>query len=110
MLVWQRLAAIERRAVRDPVRALSRRAPCAILRQPYRHFQSRHKQGGITVKSEETSCYENRNRPPVEAIDNAIEQAEDLGLTFASIWMMARLEGDQSILMTRARRGNDKHA
>ena len=53
---------------------------------------------------------ENRNGPLIEAIDNAIEQAEDLGLTFASIWMMARLEADQSILMTRARRGNDKHA
>ena len=54
---------------------------------------------------------ESRNRPLVEAIDNAIEQAEDLGLTFiASILMMARLEADQSILMTRARCVNDEHA
>jgi hypothetical protein len=54
---------------------------------------------------------ESRNRPLVEAIDNAIEQAEDLGLTFiASILMMARLEADQSILMTRAGRVNDEHA
>jgi hypothetical protein len=54
---------------------------------------------------------ESRNRPLVEAIDNAIEQAENLGLTFiASILMMARLEADQSIAMTRARRGNDEHA
>jgi hypothetical protein len=54
---------------------------------------------------------EGRNRPLVEAIDNAIEQAEDLGLTFiASILMMARLEADQSIVMTRARRGKDEHA
>jgi hypothetical protein len=53
---------------------------------------------------------ESRNRPLVEAIDNAIEQAENLGLTFvASILMMARLEADQSIVMTRARRGNDEH-
>ena len=38
---------------------------------------------------------ESRNRPLVEAIDNAIEQAENLGLTFvASILMMARLEAD----------------
>ena len=54
---------------------------------------------------------ESRNRPLVEAIDNAIEQAENLALTFvASILMMARLEADQSIGMTRARRGNDEHA
>ncbi len=54
---------------------------------------------------------ENRNGPLIEAIDNAIEEAEDLGLTFiASILMMARLEADQSILMTRARRVNDEHA
>jgi hypothetical protein len=47
----------------------------------------------------------------VEAIDNAIEEAEDLGLTFiASILMMARLEADQPIVMTRARRANDEHA
>jgi len=53
---------------------------------------------------------ESRNRPLVEAIDNAIGQAENLGLTFvASILMMARLEADQSIVMTRARRGNDEH-
>jgi hypothetical protein len=54
---------------------------------------------------------EGRNRPLVEAIDNAIEQAEDLGLTFiASILMMARLEADQSIVMTGARRHKDEHA
>ena len=54
---------------------------------------------------------ESRNRPLVEAIYNAIEEAEDLGLTFiASILMMARLEADQSIVMTRARRANDEHA
>ena len=54
---------------------------------------------------------DNRNGPLVEAIDNAIEEAEDLGLTFiASILMMARLEADQSVLMTRARRVNDEHA
>jgi hypothetical protein len=54
---------------------------------------------------------ESRNRPLVEAIDNAIEQAEDIGLTFiASILMMARLEADQSILMTGAGRVNDEHA
>ena len=54
---------------------------------------------------------ENKNRPLVEAIDNAIEEAEDLGLTFiASILMMARLEADQPIVMTRVRRRNDEHA
>jgi len=54
---------------------------------------------------------EGRNRPLVEAIDSAIEQAEDLELTFiASILMMARLEADQSIVMTGARRGKDEHA
>jgi hypothetical protein len=54
---------------------------------------------------------EGRNRPLVEAIDNAIEQAEDLELTFiASILMMARLEADQSIVMTGARRRKDEHA
>src|ERR1700726_1536543 len=63
-------------------------------------------------KSKEISMIrEGRNRPLVEAIDNAIEQAEDLGLTFiASIRMMARLEADQSIVMTRARRSRDEHA
>ena len=54
---------------------------------------------------------ESRNRPLVEAIDTAIEQAENLGLTFvASILMMARLEADQSIVMTLAGRGNNEHA
>ena len=54
---------------------------------------------------------ESRNRPLVEAIDTAIEQAENLGLTFvASILMMARLEADQSIVMSLVRRGNDEHA
>ena len=54
---------------------------------------------------------EGRNRPLVEAIDNAIEEAEDLGFTFiASILMMARLEADQSIVMTRAKRSKDEHA
>jgi hypothetical protein len=54
---------------------------------------------------------EGRNKPLVEAIDNAIEQAENLELTFiASILMMARLEADQSILVTMARRANDEHA
>ena len=37
----------------------------------------------------------------VEKIDDAIEQAEDLGLTFvAGILMMARLEAMQTDLMT----------
>jgi hypothetical protein len=54
---------------------------------------------------------EGRNRPLVETIDNAIEQAEDLGLTFiASILMMARLEANQSIATTRTRRRRDEHA
>ena len=54
---------------------------------------------------------EGRNRPLVETIDNAIEQAEDLGLTFiASILMMARLEANQSIVTTRTRRRRDEHA
>jgi hypothetical protein len=54
---------------------------------------------------------ESKNRPLVDAIDTAIEQAENLGLTFvASILMMARLEADQSIVMTLAGRGNDEHA
>ena len=39
----------------------------------------------------------------VEKIDDAIEQAEDLGLTFvAGILMMARLEAMQTDLMTCA--------
>ena len=54
---------------------------------------------------------QNRTRQLVEAIDNAIEEAEDLGLTFiTSILMMARLEADQSVLLTRSRRVNDEHA
>lgn len=40
---------------------------------------------------------DNRTRALVEAIDDAIEQAEDLGLTFvAGILMMARLETVQT--------------
>jgi hypothetical protein len=40
---------------------------------------------------------DNRTRVLVEAIDDAIEQAEDLGLTFvAGILMMARLETVQT--------------
>jgi len=40
---------------------------------------------------------ENKTRVLVEKIDDAIEQAEDLGLTFvAGILMMARLEAVQT--------------
>lgn len=44
---------------------------------------------------------EKTTRILVEKIDDAIEQAEDLGLTFvAGILMMARLEAVQSDLMS----------
>ena len=44
---------------------------------------------------------QNKTRVLVEKIDDAIEQAEDLGLTFvAGILMMARLEAMQTDLMT----------
>jgi hypothetical protein len=112
MLVWQDLADVERRAVRNPVPALQPCASGAILRQPYRHFRAPHKQGRHRRQIRgDIMLRENRNGPLIEAIDNAIEEAEDRGLTFiASILMMARLEADQSILMTRARRVNDEHA
>lgn len=49
---------------------------------------------------------ENRTRALVEKIDDAIEQAEDLGLAFvAGILMMARLEAVQSDNATFAGRG-----
>jgi hypothetical protein len=49
---------------------------------------------------------ENRTRALVEKIDDAIEQAEDLGLAFvAGILMMARLEAVQSDNVTFAGRG-----
>ena len=45
----------------------------------------------------------------VEKIDDAIEQAEDLGLTFvAGILMMARLEAMQKDLMTCAGRADEE--
>jgi len=44
---------------------------------------------------------EKTTRVLVEKIDDAIEQAEDLGLTFvAGILLMARLEAVQTDLMT----------
>lgn len=52
---------------------------------------------------------EERTRALVEKIDDAIEQAEDLGLAFvAGILMMARLEAVQSEIVTVARRGSDE--
>jgi hypothetical protein len=59
---------------------------------------------------EETSMFrENRTRALVEKIDDAIEQAEDLGLAFvAGILMMARLEAVQTEIVTLAGRGSDE--
>ncbi len=53
---------------------------------------------------------ENRTRVLVEKIDDAIEQAEDLGLAFvAGILMMARLEAVQTEIVTFAGRDGDEH-
>jgi zinc transporter ZupT len=53
---------------------------------------------------------ENRARALVETIDDAIEQAEDLGLPFvAGILMMARLEAVQTEVATSAMRRSDQH-
>jgi hypothetical protein len=53
---------------------------------------------------------ENRARALVETIDDAIEQAEDLGLPFvAGILMMARLEAVQTEVVTFERRRSDEH-
>jgi hypothetical protein len=53
---------------------------------------------------------EARMRILVEKIDDAIEQAEDLGLAFvAGILMMARLETVQTEVLTFAGRENDEH-
>jgi hypothetical protein len=50
---------------------------------------------------------ENKTRVLVEKIDDAIEQAEDLGLTFvAGILMMARLEAVQSEQLAAVGREN----
>jgi hypothetical protein len=52
---------------------------------------------------------ENTTRVLVEKIDDAIEQAEDLGLTFvAGILMMARLEAIQTEPLTVAGRENSQ--
>lgn len=52
---------------------------------------------------------ENRTRALIEKIDDAIEQAEDLGLAFvAGILMMARLEAVQMEVVTFAGRGSDE--
>jgi hypothetical protein len=51
---------------------------------------------------------ENTTRALVETIDDAIEQAEDLGLAFvAGILMMARLEAVQAEIVTLAGREGD---
>ena len=53
---------------------------------------------------------EDRARALVEAIDDAIEQAEDLGLPFvAGILMMARLEAVQTELARFAMGRSDQH-
>jgi hypothetical protein len=50
---------------------------------------------------------QNKTRVLVEKIDDAIEQAEDLGLAFvAGILMMARLEAVQTEQLTVAGREN----
>jgi hypothetical protein len=52
---------------------------------------------------------ENRARALIEKIDDAIEQAENLGLTFvAGILMMARLEAVQTEVVTCAGDGSDE--
>ena len=52
---------------------------------------------------------QNKTRVLVEKIDDAIEQAEDLGLTFvAGILMMARLEAMQIDRMTCAGRADEE--
>jgi hypothetical protein len=56
-----------------------------------------------------TMFRQNRTRALVEKIDDAIEQAEDLGLTFvAGILMMARLEAVQTGLVTPAGRADEE--
>jgi hypothetical protein len=53
---------------------------------------------------------ENMARALVETIDDAIEQAEDLGLPFvAGILMMARLEVVQTEVAAFAMRKSDQH-
>lgn len=50
---------------------------------------------------------DNPTRVLIEKIDDAIEQAEDLGLTFvAGILMMARLEAVQTAQLTAVGREN----
>jgi zinc transporter ZupT len=52
---------------------------------------------------------ENQTRALVEKIDDAIEQAEDLGLTFvAGILMIARLEAVQPDTATLGGRGTQE--
>jgi len=52
---------------------------------------------------------QNSTRVLVDKIDDAIEQAEDLGLAFvAGILMMARLEAVQTDLMTCAERADEE--
>jgi hypothetical protein len=52
---------------------------------------------------------ENKTRALVEKIDDAIEQAENLGLAFvAGILMMARLEAVQTEIVTVAGRGSNE--
>ena len=52
-------------------------------------------------------CREPKARALIEKIDDAIEQAEDLGLTFvAGILMMARLETVQTDQLAIAGREN----
>jgi hypothetical protein len=64
--------------------------------------------GTLEVRKQEILMFQEKStRVLVEKIDDAIEQAEDLGLTFAAgILMMARLEAVQTDQLTVAGREN----
>jgi hypothetical protein len=83
---------------------LGRRIPSAVPRGNFRRLKNyRHELGEIFM------FRENRTRALIEKIDDAIEQAEDLGLAFvAGILMMARLEAVQMEVVTFAGRGSDE--
>jgi hypothetical protein len=74
-----------------------------------RHRGQRPEKGAIGANKGEFMSRQNKTRVLVEKIDDAIEQAEDLGLTFvARILMMARLETVQTDLMTCAGRSDEE--
>jgi len=109
MLVWRGFRPPNATAIRSCDLAAMRNG-CGphIFHGPGTEFQ-RFGKSAIGANKGEFMSRQNKSRVLVEKIDDAIEQAEDLGLTFvAGILMMARLEAMQTDLMTCGGRADEE--